>query len=103
MPKKPASGVLASLRGSTYRSVRLTSSLAAALLDSLFAHPARLFLSCPRISGPRSSAVSNCIVLSLLYAGDAFLTVCLVQMIEDVVGFRQHDVSILEDRNIVLA
>jgi len=24
-------------------------------------------------------------------------------MIEDVLGFRQHDVSILEDRNIVLA
>ncbi len=32
--------VLASLRGSTYRSVRLASSLAAALLDSLFKHPA---------------------------------------------------------------
>src|SRR5690242_12378611 len=38
MLKKPASVVLASLRGSTYRSVRLTSSLAAALLDSLFEH-----------------------------------------------------------------
>jgi hypothetical protein len=41
MLKKPASGVLASLRGSTYRSVRLASSLAAALLDDLFEHPAR--------------------------------------------------------------
>jgi hypothetical protein len=40
MRKKSASGVLASLRGSTYRSVRLASSLAAALLDGLFAHPA---------------------------------------------------------------
>jgi hypothetical protein len=39
MLKKAASGVLASLRGSTYRSVRLASSLAAALLDSLFEHP----------------------------------------------------------------
>ena len=39
MLKKSASGVLASLRGSTYRSVRLASSLAAALLDSLFDHP----------------------------------------------------------------
>ncbi len=39
MLKKSASGVLASLRGSTYRSVRLASSLAAALLDSLFEHP----------------------------------------------------------------
>jgi hypothetical protein len=39
MLKKSASGVLASFRGSTYRSVRLASSLAAALLDSLFEHP----------------------------------------------------------------
>ena len=38
--KKSASGVLASLRDSTYRSVRLASSLTAALLDGLFAHPA---------------------------------------------------------------
>ena len=36
MLKKNASGVLASLRGSTYRSVRLASSLAAALLGGLF-------------------------------------------------------------------
>jgi hypothetical protein len=39
MLKKSASCVLASLRGSTYRSVRLASSLPAALLDSLFEHP----------------------------------------------------------------
>jgi len=39
MLKKSASDVLASLRGSTYRSVRLAASLAAALLDSLFEHP----------------------------------------------------------------
>jgi len=38
--KKSASSVLASLRGSTYRSVRLASSLAAALLDGHFEHPA---------------------------------------------------------------
>jgi|CXWL01.1.fsa_nt_gi hypothetical protein len=42
MLKKSVSGVLASLRGSTYRSVRLASSLAAALLNSLFEHPAKL-------------------------------------------------------------
>ena len=36
MLKKSASGVLASLRGSTYRSVRLASSLAAALPDVSF-------------------------------------------------------------------
>src|SRR6266850_3692936 len=40
MLKKSASGVLASLRGSTYRSIRLASSLAAALLDGHFEHPA---------------------------------------------------------------
>ncbi len=34
-----ASIVLASFRGSTYRSVRLASSLAAALLDGHFEHP----------------------------------------------------------------
>ncbi len=44
MLKKSASGVLASLRGSTYRSVRLASSLAAALLDGLFEHPANVNL-----------------------------------------------------------
>jgi hypothetical protein len=43
MLKKSASGVLASLRGSTYRSVRLASSLAAALLDGHFEHPAGYF------------------------------------------------------------
>jgi hypothetical protein len=39
MLKKSASGVLTSLRGSTYRSVCLASSLVAALLDDLFKHP----------------------------------------------------------------
>ena len=39
MLKMSASFVLASLRGSTYRSVRLASSLAAAALDGHFEHP----------------------------------------------------------------
>ncbi len=39
MLRKSASGVLASLRVSTYRSVRLASSLATALLDSYLEHP----------------------------------------------------------------
>src|SRR6266404_3745859 len=43
MLKKSASGVLASFRGSMYRSVRLASSLAAALLNGLFEHPAKIF------------------------------------------------------------
>jgi hypothetical protein len=42
MLKKPANIVLASLRGSTYRGVRLASSLAAALLNGLFEHPATM-------------------------------------------------------------
>ena len=39
---KSASIVLAALRGSMYRSVRLVSSLAAALLDGLSEQPARI-------------------------------------------------------------
>jgi hypothetical protein len=39
MLKKSAGGVLASLRGSAYRRVRLAPSLAAALLDGHFEHP----------------------------------------------------------------
>jgi len=49
MLKKPTSGVLASLRGSTYRSVRLASSLAAALLDGHFEHPATMLISAPSV------------------------------------------------------
>jgi hypothetical protein len=44
MLKQSTSFVLASLKGSTYRSVRLTSSLAAALPDELFEHPAGYLL-----------------------------------------------------------
>jgi hypothetical protein len=40
MLKKSSSFVLASLKGSTYRNVRLASSLAAALLEGLFEHSA---------------------------------------------------------------
>ncbi len=47
MLKKSASGVLASFRGSTYRSVRLASLLAAVLLDGHFEHPASLTPSVP--------------------------------------------------------
>ena len=52
-----ASGVLASLRGSTYRSVRLASSLAAALLDGLFEHPAGGLSFCLTHADHRSSLV----------------------------------------------
>jgi hypothetical protein len=45
MLKKSASGVLASLRGSTYRSIRFASSLAAALLNGLFEHPESLLIT----------------------------------------------------------
>src|SRR4029077_12205206 len=47
MLKNSASVVLASLRGSTYRSVHLASSLAEALLDGLFEHPGRRSLLVP--------------------------------------------------------
>ena len=45
MLETSASVVLASRRGSTYRSVRLATSLAAALLDSLFDHPVGVYRS----------------------------------------------------------
>ena len=57
MLKKSASGVLASLRGSTYRSVRLASKLATALLDSLFEHPA---WRTPVILNAQISAIQVC-------------------------------------------
>lgn len=44
MRKKPASGVLAALRGSLYgREPEFVSSLAAALLDGIFTHSAGVF------------------------------------------------------------
>jgi hypothetical protein len=58
MLKKSASFVLAALRGSTYRSVRLASSLAAALLDGLLEHPAWYF---PLALGVRTSEVLACL------------------------------------------
>jgi len=96
MLKKSASGVLALLRGSTYRggslgyrnhwrgiSVRqdqfkgrtahtkcglylIASSLAAALLDDLFEHPASVCCSCPRCTDYRSSTMPNWFFRSLL-------------------------------------
>ena len=47
MLKKPASFVLTSLRGLTYRSVCLAFSLDAALLDGLFEHPEAIVTSAP--------------------------------------------------------
>ncbi len=55
MLKKSASGILASLRGSTYRSIRLATSLAAVLQEGLFEHPASAFSSCPKRISYRSS------------------------------------------------
>jgi hypothetical protein len=45
MLKNSASFIIASLRSSTYRSIRLASSLAAALLNGLFEHPDALLAS----------------------------------------------------------
>jgi len=52
MLKKSTSGVLASLKDSTYRSVRLASSLAAALLDGLCEHPEALLTPAPLCNIP---------------------------------------------------
>ena len=58
MLKKSASFVLAALRGSTYRSVRLASSFAAALLDGIFEHPAWYS---PLAPGVRTSEILACL------------------------------------------
>jgi hypothetical protein len=52
MLEKTTSGVLTSLRSSTYRSVRLASSLAAALLDGLFEHPEAILTPVPLCEVP---------------------------------------------------
>jgi len=56
MLKKSSSGVLAAFRGSTYRSVRLASSLAAALLGGLFEHPAWCTLVVPDVQSSETPA-----------------------------------------------
>ncbi len=65
MLKKSASGVLAALRGSTYQSVRLASSLAAALLDGHFEHPVfairnRPETKKPEVQVPSGLGMSSC-------------------------------------------
>jgi len=71
MLKKSASGVLASLRGSTYRSVCLVSSLAAALLNGLFEHPAETFFCCGKMvfSQPVSSGPAPKTLIESLASG----------------------------------
>ena len=59
MLKKAASFVLAALRGSTYRSVRLASLLAAALLDDLFDHPAWCSLIVPDMQSSEGLACQH--------------------------------------------
>jgi len=68
MLKKSSSGVLASLRGSTYRSVRLTSSLTAALLDGLFEHPEAIVTSVPFCEIPTAFYVSTKFFRSLSWS-----------------------------------
>jgi hypothetical protein len=65
MLKKSASGVLASLRGSTYRSVRLAALLATALLDSLFEHPAVIPVS------PRREKLRHIVCINRVYSQPA--------------------------------
>ena len=57
----------------------------------------------PATCRPSKFSCAEMVFRSPLVVRDPFLTVRLVQMIEDIVGFRQHYVPILEDRNIVLA
>jgi len=66
MLKKSPSGVLTSLRGSTYRSVRLASSLAAALLNGLFEHPAEVFFCYATRADHRRSGIPTSFPRTLL-------------------------------------
>jgi hypothetical protein len=59
MLKKSARRVLVALRGSTYRSVRLASSLAVALLDGLFEHPAWCAPLVPDMQTSKAPACSH--------------------------------------------
>ena len=68
MLKKSASFVLVSLRGSTYRSVRLTSSLTAAALNGLFEHPA---WHSPIVPGMRTLSSSGIPLIFSHFAGHA--------------------------------
>jgi hypothetical protein len=65
MLEKTASIVLASLRDSTYRSVRLASSLAAALLNGLFEHPVLLERQF------HMNAFSRCVVYTPSFSTDS--------------------------------
>jgi hypothetical protein len=67
MLKKSASVVLASFRGPTYRSVRLASSFAAALPDSLFEHPDVMFAFAPYGTFQLSCLVSARFFSDLLF------------------------------------
>ncbi len=86
MLKKAASIVLASLRASTYRSIRLASSLAAALLNSLFEHPADY-------SGTLTLRIvtATCRTKTDIFCKLLSLTpiVCLVDMVIRLVRFNQ--------------
>jgi len=65
MLKKSTSFVLAALRGSPYRSVRLAASLAAALLDGPFEHAAW-----------RTPAVSDVRTIEVLAYQNIFSAAC---------------------------
>ena len=79
MLKKSSSGVLASPRSSTYRSVRFASSLAAALLEGPFEHP----VGVPVIVKPLSTMMAVClrfaIIIGIAVLSDGALTSVFAQ------------------------
>ena len=86
MLKKSASGVLASFRGSTYRSVRLASSLAAALLDGLSEQPADHSASA---SDLRRGVISGVIIVitNKLLAWNALSEIAVIEDCSPLVQF----------------
>jgi len=88
MLKKSASFVLASLRGLPIPNrVRIASSLAAALLGSLFEHPAVVFASYPSRAGQRSSAVSKWFFRSLQGLKLILVEMALRMLAHDLIEF----------------
>ena len=74
MLKKPASGVLASFRPSTYpRGYAFGPPLAAALLDGLFEHPAGVFSYLCHAYGPSKFSRANLVFRSLFNYSPASL------------------------------
>ncbi len=81
MLKKSSSGVLASLRSSTYRSVRLASSLTAVLLGGLFEHPEGVPVIVKPFPGMMAVGFSCFVMVCAAVLSDGVFTSVLAQTV----------------------